>query len=181
MARHGVAQQLVQLGGGHAPPQVFAHARCCFQHLAHALPGLGRNEQHRRIGNKFERLADLFLKNGERVVLFFDQVPLVDDDDRALAGFYDVGADVRILRGDPIVRVDQQQCDVAALDGPQRAEHAVLLHLAVGDVPAPTDARRVHQRDLLAVPCDVRIHHVTRGAGNLADNGALLSRQGVQE
>ena len=108
------------------------------------------------------------------------EVPLVDDDDDALGGVVDVAGDMRILRGDALHAVDHQHGDIGAIDGAMRAQDAVLLD-ARPDAPTAANARGVDQDERLALVVDDRINGVARGAGDVADDDALLPDDGVHQ
>ena len=86
-----------------------------------------------------------------------------------------------VLRGHPVARIDHQQRDVRALNRAQRPQHAVLLDLAVCDVPTPSDARRIDERHRLVFPQQMRVEHVPCGAGDVADDGPFLTDQRVEQ
>ena len=81
-----------------------------------------------------------------RVVVFFDQVPLVDDDDDALLLFLDVAGDMQILGGKWLGGIDHHEHDIRAVDGAHRAQHAVLLDAGFHST-TPANTGGVDQRD----------------------------------
>ena len=108
------------------------------------------------------------------------RVPFVDDDDGGFHFFEDEPGHVRVLGGDAFRRVNQQERHVCALNGFERAQHAVFFH-AHFDVSPPADAGRVNQRDGQRLPDDARVERVARGAGDGADDGALLAEDRIEQ
>ena len=156
------------------------HVQHRWDDLADALPGEGADEEHGHVAEKLQFVAHLLGEGVHGVGVFFDRVPLVDDDDYALLLFEHVARNVGVLRGDALGRVDQQQGDVGAINGLHTAQDTVLLDARL-DTAAPADACRVHEGDGLAVEYDLGVNRVARRAGNGADDGALAADQGVEQ
>jgi hypothetical protein len=87
----------------------------------------------------------------------------------------------RFLRREPLDRVDHQDGDIAAPDRLHRADHAVLLDLAVLDPPATADPGGVDQGQLLTRPLERGIDRIAGCAGDRRDDRALLPEERVEE
>ncbi len=177
---HDVTHQIVDFGRAQA---VFAR-RLHFQNrlddFVDPLPRLSRDEQQRRVAQKGQLGAHLFFVFGHSVGVFFHDVPLVHQHDDADVFLGQHAADVGVLRGDALLAVDQQQGHVGAaqrFDGPQ---YAVLLDAGVDLAPA-TDAGRVDNGEILAVPAQLLINGVARRAGDRADDDPLLADHAVEQ
>ncbi len=81
--------------------------------------------------------------------VFLDKIPLVDHDHHALGLVQDVARDMLVLGGDLVLRVNQQQADIGAVDGLEGAQYAVFFHTGGNFAPSP-DAGRIYEDDLLA-------------------------------
>ena len=107
-------------------------------------------------------------------------VPLVHRQNQADRGLERVPRDVRVLRGDALRPVGQQDGDVGALQRMRGAQQCVVLD-ALLDTPAASDARGIHEHEAPAAELERCVEAVSRGAGDLADDGALAPDQRVEE
>ena len=84
-----------------------------------ALLGQGRGEEDGRILEEGQFAADIFFEFMACLAILFDEVPLLIDDDAALARFMDVAGDLRVLFGHAFCSIDDQDGDVRPVDGAQ--------------------------------------------------------------
>ena len=77
-------------------------------------------------------------------------------------------------------RVHHQNGDVAPVNGADGANHAVLLN-ARPNLAAPAYAGGVYEQNVLAVEPNHRVYGVAGGAGDFADDGAVLAGERVQQ
>ena len=147
-----------------------------------ALAGLGADGHDGREVEERSRAQDAVRVLVEGVGVLLDQVPLVDDHDEADALLDHVAGHVRVLRGQPVDGVDDQDGHVRAADGTQRANRReALRRRTAGDLAAAAHAGRIDQPHRDAVPVERGVDGVARGARDVADDGALLAQQRVEQ
>ena len=103
--------------------------------------------RHEYDGGKLQELqgvADLLHIHADRAVVLFEQIPLVDHDDAGNALVEDEPGDLRVLFGYPLLGIDEQKGDIAAIERPQGFDDAVLFQRKA-DPALPADARRVDE------------------------------------
>ena len=109
-----------------------------------------------------------------------DRVPLVDRDDDGAAALEDVAGDVRVLVGDALGRVEQQEDDVGLGDRLQRLDDRELLdrleHLA-----APAQPGGVDQVEVAAAALERNDDRVARRSRLVEGDQALLAEPGVDQ
>ena len=114
----------------------------------------------------------------EGPVVLLDEVPLVDDDHQADAFVDHVARDVGILRRQAVDGIEHEQRHIGPADGPQRPDGRELLRVGPGrDLAPPSDARGVHDAHRLAVPVDLGVDGIARGAGDVAHDDPLLAQR----
>ena len=130
-ARGRVLDHAVQHGGGDVRGELGADLRDEVVQDIEVFAGEGGDEDERRVAHFRQgvaELADELVAGG----LFGADVPLVDDEDAALAGLLDHARDGLVLRGGgALVRLDHEEDDVAGLQRVLGTHHAVLLDRAV--------------------------------------------------
>ena len=151
-----------------------------FKQVLHTLTGLGRQEDHGSIGHISQLGADLFLIFRLGAGFLFDQVPLVDGDNRGLAGFMCQTGDLGILIGDAGLGVDHQDTHVGALNGHLGAHDREPLHRLV-HLALAADTGGVNKGIMLFAADDLAVDGVTGGAGYTADNDPLLAGDPVDQ
>ena len=175
-----VLHQLVEGRGGDARAALGLHMARQRDHLLHPLLGQRGDEEHRHVVDELQAglQAAGVLVHG--VGVFFHQVPLVDHQDDAFPLVQRIARHVGVLRGQALGRVDHQRHHVGALHRAQGAHHAVLLDPLL-DAAAPADAGRVDQHHRLPLPAQAHVDGIACGAGDLADDGAFLAQQRVEQ
>ncbi len=108
------------------------------------------------------------------------QVPLAHHEHLSLALVVRAAGDPLVLIGEPVVGIDEGQRHIAALDGAERAQHAVVLE-GLLDPALPPDARSVDKDQMVAAPLVVRVYGVPRRPGLRINDGAPLAQDGVEE
>ena len=86
-----------------------------FDHIGQsvdALLGQGRGKENGGVLEKGQFSADILFKLMAGLAVFFNEVPLIDDDDAALTCFVNVAGDLRILFGNAFRRIDDQDGDI---------------------------------------------------------------------
>lgn len=104
---------------------------------------------------------------------FSTRAPLVDDNDDAFVLLQHVTRHVRVLGGDHLQRIEQEQDHVGPIDRLERTQYAVLLDTGA-DLAAPTNTRRIDQGHQPPLVGQLRVDHVTCGAGYFADDRPFL-------
>ena len=118
----------------------------------------------------------------EGLVVLLDEVPLVDRDDQAHALVHDVAAHVRVLGGEALHGIDDQDRHVRPADRAQRTDGREPLRIRPGGDLAPAaHARGIDEPYGHALPLDRGVDGVAGGAGDVAHDRALLAQQRVEE
>ena len=180
LVEHGLAQEGVELAGGHALVAVVPDLAGELDEATDALAGEGGDKDNRRVADELKGLAHALLEVVVSLVILLDRIPLIDQQGHALLLLQDHAGDMCILGGDAIGGIDQQQGHIAALDGAQGAQHGVLLDTLL-DLARAADACGVDQRDPLAVHGDRGVDAVAGGARRNADYAALLADQLIEQ
>lgn len=178
---NGIADELVEDARLDAHRLLLGHVAHEVRHARDALARQGRGIEHRRVLQEAELVAQ-FLGEAQRrlIVLVRVDIPLVDDDDDALARLVCIARDLLVLLRDALEGVDHHEHDVGAVDGAQRAHDTVTLD-GLLDLAAAAHACRVDQRELHAVLREVRVDGVTRRARHVADDDAVLAEDRVDD
>ena len=89
----------------------------------------------------------------ERLAVLLDEVPLVDGEDEADALLDDVAGDVRVLRGQPVLGVEDEHADVRPADGLEGTHGGVALGGRTGgDLAAPPQPGGVDEAQVTVLP-----------------------------
>ena len=174
------SDHLVNLCGGGAAVPLCMYLQRQWQSLVHALAGQRGNEEHGHIIQKLKRLAHHGAVHIHRVAVFWNDVPLVDYHDGATRFIEHHTGYVRVLGGERLARIDQQQHHLRPVNRLERPQHAVFLH-ARDDFPSAADAGCVYQGDVGSVIGQAGVNGVARCACQRRDNHALLPEQFVQQ
>ena len=182
LPERGVGQQPVQLPRRHAPAALGRDLHRRIQHATHALPRLRADREDR--GETQE--GGLAPQRGHVLVegagLLLDEIPLVERDDESLPLLHHVTGHVRVLAGQPVHAVEEQDGDVATAKRSERAQRGEALRVRpAGHLATAPEARGVDERHGAVVPLDFGVDRVPRRAGDLADDDALLTEQRVEQ
>src|SRR5690606_36349883 len=115
-----------------------------------------------------------------RVRVLLDQVPLVRHDDEAAPGLPGALGDAQVLRVDRLGRIDEEQADVGPPDRSLGPERAVVLQTLVDPRLAP-ETCRIDEDQRPAVITERRVHGISRRAGHIRYDQALLAEEPVDE
>src|SRR5688572_17715783 len=107
-------------------------------------------------------------------------VPLVHRQHQADRGLERVPGDVRVLRGDALGPVRQEDRDVGSFERVRRSQQRVVLD-ALLDTPTPADTRGIDKHQTTTTELDSRVEAVACRAGSLAHHRALAADQRVEE
>ena len=118
----------------------------------------------------------LEIDGGEGVLVH--QIPLVDHQDHGRAGLLGVAGDHRVLMGDPLHRVDQQQGNVGPGHRLLGLEDRQLFRAFVGLALAP-DPGGIDEPVDPVVHMEHGVHRIPGGAGHVAHQAALVAQQPV--
>ena len=113
-----------------------------------------------------------------RLAVLFDEVPLVDDDDAALAGFMDVTGDLRILFGHAFCGIDDQNGDIRAVDGAQGPDDAIAFDRHV-DFGLAAHTGRIDEDEIRPFIGPVSIDGIARRPRHIADDDPFLPQEGI--
>jgi hypothetical protein len=148
------------------------------QDAVDARPGLGRRRQ--ASGSPRATASGARCSRGKAFGFVGAEVPLVDDEDEALALVPRERGELLLLAREALDGVDHQHDDVGAadrLDGaPDRRALERVLHLA-----AAADAGGVDEHVARAADVEQRIERVAGRAGGRVDDGALEAEQSGSE
>ncbi|CAM2159381.1 hypothetical protein PT2222_50242 [Paraburkholderia tropica] len=137
-----------------------------------------RNEVHLGEIEEFQLALQVVL--GAVACVVVHAVPLVHAHHQRTALLDHEARDMRVLVGDFLVRIEQQNHHVSVGDRLQRLHDRELLdgfeHLA-----ATAQAGRVDQRVLLAVALEIHIDRIARRAGHVERDHAIFADQRVHE
>ena len=152
-----------------------------FEHFEDALLREGRTKDDGEVGKGGHTLTDgVFEMGDDLLVLLLHRVPLVDHHHQTLVVALDKLEDVHILAFDAAGGVNEQDAHVGVFDGADGAHHAVELkvfrHLVL-----LADTRRVHEVEVEAELVVAREDGVACGAGNVGDDVAVFSDEGIDE
>ncbi len=106
------------------------------------------------------------------------EVPLVEQDDERAAALDRKACDLLVLFGDALGGVHDEQAHVRLVDGAKAPDEAVVLDVLVHEV-ALAHASGVDESVALALALHDHVECVTRGAGDVAHDGAVLSGKAV--
>ena len=152
-----------------------------FDHIGqavNALLGQGRSEENRGVLEEGQFPSDIFFELMARLAVLFNEIPLVDDDDAALARFVDVAGDFRILFGNAFRRIDDQDGDIRAVDGAKGADDAVPFDRHV-DLGLAAHARRIDEDEVRSFIGPVGIDGIARRTRYVADDDPVLPQEGI--
>ncbi len=178
--RHRIPEEGVELAGGDAPGVGVGHLVDQGEDLRDPLAGEGRHEDHGRVLEEAQVLADPVLHGQGREGVLLHQVPLVHHDDHGGAGVVGVAGDDRVLVGDALHRVHQQQGDVGAGHGLLGLEDRELLG-ALGGLALAADAGGVDEAVDAVLHLEHRVHRVPGGAGHGAHEAPLVAKELIDE
>ena len=121
---------------------------------------------------------DLVRKLLDRVIVFLDQIPLVDGYDHSLASLVGNAGDLGVLLGDPFLGVDHEDRDIRSLHRADRAHDHIALQVLFDLVLAP-EACSINEDVLLAVMLYARVDGVAGRSRDVRDDQPVLSDQPV--
>lgn len=121
-------------------------------------------------------MLDALLLRGEGV----EQVVFVHHQDAGLFGFQDELGDLAILHLGSACAIDDEEAEVGAADALQGLLDAEDLNLRINAIAA-ANAGGVDELVVATVVSAIDVHGIARGPGDLADDGALLLEDGVDE
>ena len=179
-ARGGIFENVVEHAGRDAHGVLVRYGVDHFKELVDPLTGQRGDEQHRRVGHIAQVAADIVRHLLHRVRVFFDHVPLVDDDDARLACLVRKPGDLGVLLGDALVSVDQNQAHVRALNRGNRAQVRIFFHRVV-DLRLAAHTGGIDKQVLAELVFKVAVDGVARCARNVGDNHAFLAQNAVEK
>ena len=145
------------------------------------LLGGGGAKDDIEVGPWCHALADGCLKGFDGLIGFLlHEIPLVDKDHKAFLVALDNLEDIHILRLDAALCVDKEDADIAVFNSADRTHDGVKLEVFTYLVLA-ANASCVNEVEVEAELVITRINGVARGAGDVGDDVALLSDEGVGE
>ncbi|HWC46448.1 MAG TPA: ribosome biogenesis GTPase Der, partial [Casimicrobiaceae bacterium] len=127
-----------------------------------------------------ERELSRKLALDERTLLRVRGVPLVDADGERAARFEDVTGEVRVLLGDAVDGIEQQDHDVRVLDRLQRLDHRELLD-RLAHLAATAHAGGVDQRVAPIAAVEIEADRIARRARLVERDHALLAEQRIDQ
>lgn len=120
------------------------------------------------------------LHDGLALIVVLEQIPLVQKHHEGAPAFDGKISDLLVLLGDARGGVDDEQRDVGAIDGTQTAHHGVVLDVLVNGALL-ADAGGIDHAIALAIAFDHRVDGVTRGACDVAHDGAVVADHLVEQ
>ena len=111
-------------------------------------------------------------------MLVRENIPLVDDNDTALAGLVSITCNFLILLGDTDGSLNQHQNNISTVNRPQRTNYAVTLHRFINLVLSPHTGS-INQGELDPVLDELCVDSIAGGAWNITDNDSLLTKHSV--
>jgi len=114
------------------------------------------------------------------VRLVRENVPLVEDNDKALARLADFGNDAVILDFEPAGAIDHKHGKVGTADAFQGAHVAEDLDF-VFDLRLLAQARSIGHHELLTIDNEVAVNGIACRARNVGDHRAVFVQQAVQQ
>ena len=127
-----------------------------------------------------DALADELFELAVGVVVLFDEVPFVDDDDDAFVVALDEGEDVEVLLLEALAGVEHEDAYVGDFDGADGAEDGVEFEV-FGDFGFAAEAGGVDEVEVEAEEVVAAVDGVARGACDGGDHGAVLAGDHVDE
>ena len=173
-ARGRIFKNVVEHAGRNAHGVLVGNGVDHLEELVDPLASKRRNKQHRRVGHIAQVPADIVGHLLHRVCVFFDHVPLVDDDDAGLSRLMCEPGDLRVLLGHAFVRVNQNQAHVRALDGRDGAQVRIFLDRIV-DLGLAAHTGGVDEQVLAELVFKVAVDRIARRTGDVGDDHALFA------
>ena len=179
----GLMEEAVEGAGADAVAGAFADAFDGFEELADELFFAGGDGDQGGVVEEEEFAAHAFLQLFQAVLLFgagVVEVELVHDEEAGFALLEDELGDFAVLHFGAVGAVDDEEAEVGAFDALEGLLDAVDFDGGV-DFGAAADAGGVDELVVAAVEGGVDVEGVAGGAGDFADDGALLAEDGVDE
>ena len=176
----GVCQHVIQHTGGNTGGCLIADIVDQLKKAIHTLAGLCRDKQNGRIGHISQITAHFFSHAVHGLTVFFDQIPLVDDNNAGLACFMGHTGHLSILLGDTFGGVDHDEAHIGTLNGHGSTEHAVLLNIFF-HLGLLTDAGGINEHKLALVVFKTGVNGVACGACHIGDDHTLLTKDLIDQ
>ena len=148
--------------------------------MVDTLTAFGRNKQERRIRDELKSLTYLPREVIERLVIFDNQVPFIDENTDAFVLFENHARDVRVLSSDALFGIDEQHRNVGTINCTQCTQDAVLFD-AWFDPTATAHTRSINQHPRLTIDVDWGINGIACRPWDRRYNAPLIADQLVQE
>ena len=120
------------------------------------------------------------LEFNSRMGSFLHKIPLVDYEDQSAASFPGIAADMCILLGNSLDRIDEQEADVGSLQLTSRHNDGEDLRALFG-LSLPPDSRSIDKSVPETVLSQDCIDRVSRCSRNIAHEYPLVSDQAVEQ
>ena len=177
---HSLCHDLIQHTGSHTHGVVLADDIDGLEQLGQSLTRLRRDEQKLRIRHEGQSIAHLFRKFVNSLVVFFDSIPLIHNDDRSLASLMGNSGDLRILLRNAFFRIDHQYHDLRTLHGTDSTDDHVTLQLFL-DLILTTESRSINEDIFLAVISDLGVHRVSGSTCDIGYDQTVLTQQLIDQ
>ena len=174
---HRQLHHLVEARGGDALGVVLVDLQDHVVHLVDALLRQCRDGDDRGVVEELEAVAHLL--DDLVILLLGSEVPFVQDDEAGEAVLVDQAGDLLVEVDEGVARVEDEQGDVGFVEHLLRAHQGELLDAE--DLAPLADPRRVDEGDRLPLVLDAFVDRVDRRSRRVADDGALLLQQGVEQ
>ena len=140
-------------------------AMAAIEEVSHNIALYLTDEDYRRIGHEDELVSNRLFKVAHCVGFLFDKVPLVHDNDDALARFVSHARDLFVLLGNTLCGIYHEQRHVTALHSRNGTDYGesldVLVYLALA-----ANARSINQYVFSAVLFKRRVYRISGRSGN---------------
>ena len=177
---YSLCHNLIQHAGCHTHGVVLADDIDGLEQLGQSLTRLRRDEQKLRIRHERQSIAHLFRKFVNSLVVFFDSIPLIHNDDRSLASLMGNSGDLRILLRNAFFRIDHQYHDLRTLHGTDSTDDHVTLQFFL-DLILTTESRSINEDIFLAVISDLSVHRVSGSTCDIGYDQTVLTQQLVDQ
>ena len=113
-------------------------------------------------------------------VVFFDQIPLVHDEDAGGSPFHGETGDLDVLLADPLLGIDQDERDVGPIDRLDGLDDGVFLQ-SKADAALPADSRGIDQKKFLPVAGEGGVDGVPRRPGDGVRDRPFVAEDPIDE
>ena len=149
--------------------------------LVQALFGKSRDKDNRRIRKVLELIANVILPLLHGMVVFFNGIPFVDNNDHAFPSFMSKASDPLVILPNPFFGINDHQNHIRTVDGTHGTHDRIFLSVFIDFTRFAHTSCIDHGKFLAICIGKMGIDGIPCGSSYWARNHAVFSKDGIDQ